>query len=155
MNSEIIFKEITEENLRTVMKLSDTLSENQSKAVASNAVSIAQAHYAKNAWFRAIYYGPEPVGFIMLNYTPIERYKNTKHAFLCRFMIGGKYQKKGYGKAALELLIRKLSNEGYEKFITSVDDKFGPIEFYKKIGFVDTGEFIDDDERVLVLDLLK
>lgn len=97
----------------------------------------------------------EPVGFIMLNYTPIERYKNTKHAFLCRFMIGGKYQKKGYGKAAFELLIRKLSNEGYKKFITSVDYKFETIEFYKKIGFVDTGEFIDDDERVLVLDLLK
>ncbi|MFW6120135.1 MAG: GNAT family N-acetyltransferase [Petrotogales bacterium] len=155
MNSEIIFKEITEENLRTVMKLSDTLSENQSKAVASNAVSIAQAHYAKNAWFRAIYYGPEPVGFIMLNYTPIERYKNTKHAFLCRFMIGGKYQKKGYGKAALELVIEKLRNEECETLVTSVDEEFGPLEFYKKIGFVDTGEYIGEDERVLILNLIK
>jgi hypothetical protein len=30
-----------------------------------------------------------------------------------------------------------------------------PLGFYKKAGFVDTGEYIDGDERVLVLDLFK
>jgi diamine N-acetyltransferase len=91
----------------------------------------------------------------MLDYNPVEKYKDTKHAFLWRFMIGGNYQKKGYGKAALELLIEKLRNEKCEKLVTSVDEEFGPLEFYKKIGFVDTGEYIDGDERVFILDIFK
>ncbi|TYC01465.1 MAG: GNAT family N-acetyltransferase [Kosmotoga sp.] len=155
MKPEIVFKEITADNLRDVIKLSDTLQENQKKAVATNAVSIAQAHYSKNAWFRAIYHDSEPVGFIMLDYSPIEKYKDTKHAFLWRFMIGGNHQKKGYGKAALELLVEKLRNEKCEKLVTSANEEFGPLEFYKKAGFVDTGEYIDVHERVFILDLLK
>ena len=71
MDYKVRFVEITEETLLDALRLSSTLLENQNKAVASNAVSIAQAHYAKNAWFRAIYAGDEMVGFIMLDYTPI------------------------------------------------------------------------------------
>ncbi|MDI9376254.1 MAG: GNAT family N-acetyltransferase, partial [Thermotogota bacterium] len=71
MEEKVRFVEITEDNLIESLKLSKTLLENQDKAVASNAVSIAQAHFAKNAWFRAIYAGDTMVGFIMLDYTPV------------------------------------------------------------------------------------
>ncbi len=40
----ISVREITEENFRTIIQLSDTLDESQKKSVAPNVVSIAQAY---------------------------------------------------------------------------------------------------------------
>jgi diamine N-acetyltransferase len=153
MDYKVRFVEITEETLLDALRLSSTLLENQNKAVASNAVSIAQAHYAKNAWFRAIYAGDEMVGFIMLDYTPIPELGEIKHASLWRFMIGGKYQNKGFGRDALLLLCDDLRERGYKRLLSScVEGDYSPLEFYKKIGFVDTGEY-DEDEKIIILDL--
>lgn len=153
MEEKVRFVEITEDNLIECLKLSKTLLENQDKAVASNAVSIAQAHFAKNAWFRAIYAGDAMVGFIMLDYTPVPELGDIKHAFLWRFMIGGNYQKKGYGSDALHLLFENLKERGYEKLLTScVVKEPSPLQFYLKLGFIDTGRW-DGDEKVLLKDL--
>ena len=150
---KISFREIDEHTILDVIRLSNTLLENQNKAVASNAISIAQAHFAKNAWFKAIYAGETLVGFIMLNNEPIQELEGIKHTYLWRFMIGGKFQKKGYGKAALELLINKLREQGYEKLIAScVDTDYGPLEFYKRLGFTETGRY-DGNEKIIMLDL--
>lgn len=55
---------ITPKNLRTICDL--TVGENQRMLVTANAISVAEASFYKNAWFRAIYAGGTPVGFIML-----------------------------------------------------------------------------------------
>jgi diamine N-acetyltransferase len=60
----ITLREITEDTLRPVLDMEVTPS--QRKMVASNARSIAQAHFSRHAWFRAIYAGKTPVGFVML-----------------------------------------------------------------------------------------
>lgn len=153
MEHIVRFEEITEETVLDAIRLSGTLLKGQERAVASNAVSIAQAHFAKNAWFRAIYAGDDMLGFIMLDFTPDPRMKDVKHASMWRFMIGGKYQKMGYGRDAILLLIEYLKAQGYEKLFTScvVNDP-SPLHFYLKLGFVDTGEW-DDDEKILMRDL--
>jgi diamine N-acetyltransferase len=53
-----------------------SVAEAQEKVVASNAVSIAQAYFARDrAWFRAIYAGDTVVGFLMLEDQPeVEEY---------------------------------------------------------------------------------
>ncbi|NLT44153.1 MAG: GNAT family N-acetyltransferase [Thermotogaceae bacterium] len=153
MEHTVRFEEITEETVLDAIRLSGTLLEGQERAVASNAVSIAQAHFAKNAWFRAIYAGDDMVGFIMLDFTSDPRMKDFKHASMWRFMIGGKYQKMGYGRDAILLLIEYLKAQGYEKLFTScVVNEPSPLQFYLKLGFVDTGEW-DDDEKILMRDL--
>ncbi|PZC52488.1 MULTISPECIES: N-acetyltransferase [unclassified Mesotoga] len=153
MQHKVRFEEITEETVLDAIRLSGTLLEGQERAVASNAVSIAQAHFAKNAWFRAIYAGDEMVGFIMLDFTPDPRMKDVKHASIWRFMIGGKYQKMGYGRDAILLLIEYLKAQGYEKlFISCAVSDPSPLKLYLKLGFVDTGEW-DDDEKILMRDL--
>ena len=153
MEHTVRFEEITEETVLDAIRLSGTLLEGQERAVASNAVSIAQAHFAKNAWFRAIYAGDDMVGFIMLDFTPDPRMKDFKHASMWRFMIGGKYQKMGYGRDAILLLIEYLKTQGFEKLFTScVVNEPSPLQFYLKLGFVDTGEW-DDDEKILMRDL--
>ena len=61
-SSKVSLREVTSETVRQICKLSDTLSEAQKRMVAPNAVSIAQAHFEKLAWFRAVYEDEEPGG---------------------------------------------------------------------------------------------
>jgi len=63
-NTEVTLREITEETVLSIIRLK--VSKEQEGFVATNAVSLAQAHFSKNAWFRAIYADDTPVGFVML-----------------------------------------------------------------------------------------
>ena len=91
------------------------------------------------------------VGFLMYasNY-------EEKELYLCRFMIDAKYQGKGYGKGALDLLKQiAMEDQGIQtmKLSTSKDNANG-IRIYEKFGFKDTNE-MEDDEEVFVMDLGK
>ena len=59
----VTLKEVTRETLRAVCKLDAGDGATQ---VAPNAVSIAEASFYDEAWFRAIYEDDTPVGFVML-----------------------------------------------------------------------------------------
>jgi diamine N-acetyltransferase len=137
MEAVVSLCEITEETVCQICSLSDTLSEQQHKMVAPNALSIAQAHFADRAWFRAIYAGEVPVGFIMLSDEPEKR-----EYYLWRFMIAGPHQGKGYGRRAIELLIEYVKTRpGAKELLASyVPIEGGPEGFYRKQGFEPTGE---------------
>jgi len=150
-NSIISLREITEETVISICKLSDTLSALQKKMVASNAQSIAQAHFNKYSWFRAIYADETPAGFIMLYDDPAEpRY------FLWRLMIAGPYQGLGYGEKAVQLLVEYVSTRpGAKELLVSCEEGQGsPEGFYTKLGFNRTGA-MQDQEVVLSLVLVK
>jgi len=59
---QVTLHEVTARNLKAVLSLD--VAESQGKFVASNAKSIAEAHFHPEAWFRAIYVGDQPVGFL-------------------------------------------------------------------------------------------
>ena len=61
----INLREITKENLISIIDLN--VSEHQRDQVASNAVSIAQGHYSKSAWFKGIFNDDVAVGFVMVD----------------------------------------------------------------------------------------
>lgn len=65
-NPIVTLRDITEETVIPICKLSDTLSAVQKTMVAPNAISIAQAHYNPHVWCRAIYADETPAGFLML-----------------------------------------------------------------------------------------
>ena len=88
---------VTKDNLRDILRLKVT--EAQEHFVADNAVSLAQAHFSPEAWYRAIYAGETPVGFMMLHDDPAK----PKY-FLWRLMIDSRYQRFGYGRQAMALL---------------------------------------------------
>jgi diamine N-acetyltransferase len=133
----LTLREITKDTVVQVCKLSDTLPDEQKSFVAPNGQSIAQAHYSDKAWFRAIYADEEPVGFIMLYDDPI-----SEEYFLWRLMIAGPHQGKGYGRAAVHLLMVYVrTRPGAEYLYTSyVPLEGGPGPFYHKLGFKLTGE---------------
>ena len=145
----VMLREITEETVLQICQLSDTLLESQHKMVAPNAISIAQAHFSDKAWLRAVYADETPVGFIML-YDDADK----PEYFLWRLMIAGPHQGKGYGRKAVELLIDYVrTRPGARELLASfVPIEGGPEGFYRKLGFVPTGE-MDEGEVVVRLTL--
>lgn len=145
----ITFRPITADTVREICALSDTLPEEQHRFVADNALSIAQAHFEPKAWFRAIYAGDEPVGFIML-YDDDEEHEY----YLWRLMIAGPHQGKGYGRQAIHRLLDYVrTRPGATALLTSyVPDQNGPGEFYRRLGFKPTGEILEG-ETVVKLNL--
>ena len=146
MSSEqVTLREITKENFRAVAALK--VADHQSNFVANNAFSIAEARFEDEAWFRAIYADEVPVGFAML----FEDESKGEYG-LWRFMIDGKYQGKGYGKAALQLLIDRI--KGYPNAtkmeLSVVPENEAAAAFYKRFGFVDTGR-VEWNENVYEL----
>ncbi len=149
------FQEVTFDNLREVCNLSSTLTPAQSRCVAYNAYSIAQAHlYDGKSWYRALEVDGELVGFIMLDMDRDDCPEDEQPAAdLWRFMIAGNHQGRGYGKQALDLVIKQLREDGYRTFYTScVMEEASPYGFYISYGFTDTG-VMEDQEQVLKLGL--
>ena len=144
----ISLREVTRETLKSVLELD--VNEKQRKFVASNAKSIAEAHFSKDAWFRAIYLDDTPIGFAMLSDIP-----EKAEYFLWRFMIDAQHQGKGFGKSALKLLVEHVRQRpNAEAFYTSyIKGDHGPEEFYLNFGFSPTGEVDDDGEHLLKIDL--
>ncbi len=143
----VSLREITANTVRAICDLS--VDATQISFVASNALSIAEAHFCPEAWFRAIYVGGTPVGFVMLDVQP-----DKPEYFLWRFMIDARHQGRGYGCRALELIadhVRGLPN-ATELLTSVVEGEGGPRPFYERLGFVPTGTF-EEGEAVLRLQL--
>ncbi|WP_068053626.1 GNAT family N-acetyltransferase [Nocardia xishanensis] len=141
-------RRITAETVYEVCKLSETLSADQRKMVADNGISIAEAHFSDEVWFRAVYAGDEPVGFVMLD---IGMDPEEPGISLWRFMIAGPHQRKGYGRRTIDILLRHLKARGTNALYTSYRRGRGsPEGFYRSLGFEPTGDLIDDEiEAVL------
>lgn len=145
---EVSLREITRETLGPILQLK--VAATQQRFVASNAVSIAQAHFhPETAWFRGIYAGEEPVGFVML-----EINRATPEYSLWRLMIDEAQQGKGYGRKAMKAVIDHVRMlDGARELLTSVVPGEGsPGPFYQSLGFAFTGE-VSEGEHVMRLEL--
>ncbi|MEM7029498.1 MAG: GNAT family N-acetyltransferase [Chloroflexota bacterium] len=134
-DAAVTLREITKDNLGAVLGLE--VANDQKNFVAPNSVSIAQAHYSDVAWFRAIYAGETPVGFIMLSDDD-----EKKRYYLWRLMVDRRQQGKGFGYQAVNQLIDYVRTrpEATELLVSYVPGQGSPKPFYKKLGFVETGE---------------
>ncbi len=155
----ISLREVTHKTVRDVIGLA--VAPGQERFVDSNAASIAEAHFNPGAWFRAIYAGDTPVGFVMLfdpkvpgavAKGPLE----MDEIFLWRLMVDGRYQGRGYARQALDLLCDLLRGRGdVAKLVSSyVPSPQGPEAFYLEYGFRKTGrKRYDGSENEIVLQL--
>ena len=153
-DAPITLREINEENLNSILKLSETLSDPHRKMVATNAISIAQAHYSKYAWYRGIYAADDPVGYVMVYIGPDEdNQTGTEVFFLWRLMIAEPYQGRGYGRKALEQVMQMAKERGAKEFLTSCGEGEGsPEGFYRRLGFESSGRY-EGEELVMRIDL--
>ena len=144
-NSTVSLREVSADTVRNICRLE--VSEVQKHFVAPNAVSISEAYFEPKAWFRAIYADEIPVGFLMLYDDPEEPLY-----FLWRYMIDIRYQKLGFGKRAMDLLLEYVrTRQGAKEMTLSChpgDD--GPEPFYRKYGFSLTGRMLGDEAEMRI-----
>lgn len=145
----VSLREVTKENLRAVMALK--VKPEQERYVASNAVSIAEAHFYPEAWFRAIYANETPVGFLMLHDENLKDEPEEKHFYaLWRIMIDAEHQNNGYASAAIQLLIDHVTAnpEAKRLLLTYIPGKDSAEGFYRKFGFEPTGELVHGEPEM-------
>lgn len=138
---EVNLRELDENTGREIVNMRVTPA--QTSFVAPNAVSLAQAHLTTDVLVRGIFAADLPVGFVMLS-TRDRRY------YLWRYMIDERYQGRGYGRRAMELVIDLVAGlpGATELKLSYVKAPGGPGPFYRSLGFRETGE-IHDGEHIM------
>jgi len=139
----INLRPITSKNVDDVCELKA-----DSNFVASNQGSLADAfaywtEYGTSPIAYAIYNDETPVGFVMVAYFEDDDRDNKgiPYYFLWRLMIDENHQNKGYGRAAMNLIIEEvktLPKGNSNAFYTSTN---GPdaLKLYETVGFERTG----------------
>ena len=146
-------REIGWDNLHAVLALD--VDPAQQQFVASNAVSIAEAHFNPGAWFRAVYADDLLVGFVMLfdptipgaiASDPVE----PTDMVLWRLMIDRRYQRQGLGRRILDAVREHIASLGrFRRLLTSyVPGPGDPKGFYLSYGFTETGRHWDNGTEV-------
>ena len=150
-------------NIKDILGLS--VNRSQEKFVADNRTSIIEAYSTLTSgghvFTFGIYDGETPVGFVMVGYGTDEYWESPPQIAadtynIWRFMIDSRYQHKGYGKAALRLVldfIRTYPCGKADKCWLSYEPENTIAEkLYSSFGFVPNGEK-DGDEIIAVLNL--
>ncbi len=153
VHDRVTLRQITADTVCAVTRLAVT--EYQNRFVAPNAVSLAEALFAPDAWYRAIYLGEELVGFVMLSdESLLQPLPKAPKIAVWRFMVDARFQRKGIGRAAMLLVIEHARNRGAFQTLqlSYVAQEGGPEQLYLSLGFRPTGE-IDQGEVVMELPL--
>lgn len=146
----ITLKEVNKQNWFDIVRLcsaEDQQNKVFEKTIASNCLSLAQASMEENWTVKAVYQNDTPIGFTMFGYSDeLAGYE------ICRIMIDYRFQGNGYGRDALNLVIKEMVNQFKcdEIFITFVPQNEKAKQLYVSSGFKDTGKVIKavDDELI-------
>jgi diamine N-acetyltransferase len=147
--ASVTLREITADTVLDVVRLS--VADGQKHFVATNAISLAQALFAPEAWYRAIYSGEEPVGFVMLEDQSLRVPAPAQPQItVWRFMVDQRFQGRGIGRAALQQVIDHARSKGLFRslYLSYVPGPGSPEPFYRGLGFRPTGR-MDGQEVVL------
>jgi len=144
---------VTKDNWRELIKLKVT--EDQQPFVASNLYSIAEAQFGEDyeghweAHPFGIYDGDIPVGFLMYEFN----FEHPRYqAFILRLMVDEKFQGRGYGRFGMEKILEVFHAEERIKAvgISYHPDNDGARKLYASLGFVETGEILDEEVFALL-----
>ena len=156
-------EKVTGKNVWSILKLS--VSQEQESFVAPNDVSIIEAYPAITgngyAFPFGIYEDDIPVGFLMVGFDADDYWEDAPSIAkgnynLWRLMIDKNYQKKGYGKEAVRLVLEFIKTFPCGKadfcWLSYEPENEVAKRLYHSFGFAETGE-MDGDEIIAVLKL--
>ena len=156
-------EQVNGKNVWDILKL--TVEENQKNFVANNDISIIEAYTAITANGYAfpfgIYENETPVGFLMIGFD-IDDYWDDAPSIakgnynLWRLMIDKAYQRRGYGKEAVQLALDFIKSfpcgrAGY-CWLSYEPENEAARQLYRSFGFSETGD-TDGEELIAVLRL--
>ena len=141
--------ELIELNSRAREFLSLEVAENQQGLVATMAQSYADALFPPEEdgevvmpWLRGVIRKGEPAGFIMC----AEPTQTKNEAWIWRLLVDKNHQGYGVGSFAVRSAIERYRNLGVKRLLVGwVPKDSSPASFYKKLGFIETGEMLDGE----------
>jgi diamine N-acetyltransferase len=136
---------ITKENWLKAISL--RVREDQVNFVASNAVSLAQLNFLENFHAKGIYLGEEMIGFALYGID-----EDDHQYWMYRMMIDQKYQGKGHGKEAIQLVIddiKRMKDDHHQTLTLSYEPANEHAKrIYEKMGFQEIEGFVIEGEQV-------
>lgn len=140
----IQLKPVTNENFWDVISLQ--VRKDQEHLILSNAVSLAQAYVQSECIPLAVYANQELVGFVMYCLD-----RDDQEYWIYRLMIDQKYQGKGYGKLALQEVMKRIQlDETHDHIFLGVDPSGKEsVGLYESLGFAFTNQ-IYGKEHIMV-----
>jgi len=151
----VSLRQITEANLQSVLALRTTQDQERFVSTVADSMAEATANPQGSPWYRAVYAGERPVGFVMLSWDvePQPPHINGPW-FLWKLLMDSRYQRLGYGQEVVRQIVGLIRAHGATELLTSyVPGEGGPAGFYARLGFVPTGDVDPDGEILLRLDL--
>jgi diamine N-acetyltransferase len=144
---DITFRPVTRVNFSAVIEL--TVTPEQAEFVAPNVYSLAEASIEPKWTPLAIYAWDDLVGFALFG-----RDDETGRWWIMRYLIDAQYQGRGYGTAALPLLIDLIvERHGCNELFLGYDPSNEVAKrLYARMGFAPTGEMVGG-EIIARLDL--
>jgi diamine N-acetyltransferase len=123
--------------------------ENQKNLVASVAQSFSDALFPPEdpngpplVWIRGVLRNSQPAGFVMC----ADQTEQQKDPWLWRLLVDKSHQGFGVGTFALSAVIQRYRELEMQRVLTAWHPGPGNAgDFYKKFGFLETGEKIDDE----------
>jgi diamine N-acetyltransferase len=151
MPARLRLEPVTRENVQAACGL--RLRPDQHDLVAPVAWSLADAYVAPDiAWPRVVYDGDQVVGFLMAAFD-LKNPSDIYHSYLWRLSIAAGYQRRGYGRFAVEGLAKEARRRGQHRLTVSYHPaSHGPEGFFLRVGFMPTMDVIQDEvvaERIL------
>ncbi len=123
--------------------------EEENELISPNVYALAEWKFEPESIFRAVYSDSLLVGMLAY-YFHDGQYGNFY--WLYHLMIGTQFQGKGYGRAAVKLAVKEMCDLGAKEIRTMhTPENLRANNFYKKIGFSDTGETMDGGDIFLRL----
>lgn len=131
----VTLEPVTIDNFEVLMDME--LPPEQARFLASNAYSIAQAHYYADWRPRGIYCDGSPAGFALYDVTGNDE---PGHYAIYRLMVDYPRQNQGIGRRAMELLLSEIRNQADARRITICykPDNATARGFYASLGFIET-----------------
>ena len=151
----LTLREITDANREAVLALRVASAQERFVGSVAGALEDARQYAHAKPWYRAVYAGEEPIGFVMLSWdvTP-DPPGIIGPWFLWKLLIDQRHQGRGYGREVVRQVAELVSAEGATELLTSyVDEDGGPAGFYERLGFVPTGERDVNGEVIVSLRL--
>ncbi|MFL7868890.1 MAG: GNAT family N-acetyltransferase [Anaerolineales bacterium] len=146
--TQVTLRPVTHNNWREVTKLE--VSESQREFVAEPSYYLALCSYGGLWQPLAIYLGEQVIGFMMWAVD-----KADGSCWLGGILIDKSYQRKGYGRKAIQAAIAMVAKKhGYEQFALSYSPENPAKSLYHSLGFIETDKW-EGDEIVARLSLEK
>jgi GNAT superfamily N-acetyltransferase len=147
----VTLNEITDGNREAVLALHVAPAQERFVGSVRGALDVAAEYPHAKPWYRAVYAGDEPVGFVMVSWNVEPQPPHIIGPwFLWKLIIDERHQGRGYGFEVMQQVAELVRAEGATELLTSyVPEDGGPAGFYERLGFVPTGE-LDGSGEVIV-----